>query len=212
MRAGPAGGRGCGVPQQRAAARARLRAWRRGRDAATAAAAAHAVARRAARLRALVRARHVAVYLAGDGELDTAPLIRALWRAGKAVYLPVTVDRTRPLVFRRYTAATPLAADALGMPAPVRGAARRARDMDLVFVPLLGFDAHGRRLGRGGGHYDRSLRAAAGRAPPRVGLAYDGQRLAHVSPARWDVPLDAVITPRAIWQAGRAFGVIPPML
>lgn len=201
------------MPHGRAPARARLRAWRRGRDPGTAAAAARAVALRAGRLPVLAGARHVAVYLAGDGELDTAPLIRALWRAGKAVYLPVTVDPARALVFRRYARATPLTPDAMGIPAPALGPVRRARDMDVVFVPLLGFDAHGRRLGRGGGHYDRSLRAGAGgRVPARVGLAYDGQRLAHVSPARWDVPLDAVITPRAIWRAGRAFGVIPPML
>lgn len=77
----------------------------------------------------------------------------------------------------------------------------RARRLDLLFMPLLGFDARGFRLGMGGGYYDASLAHLKPflrwRRPRVVGVAFSMQELARVPNDPWDVPLDAVLTDRA---------------
>ena len=41
--------------------------------------------------RLLTGSRHIAAYLAADGEMDPLPLMHALWALGKRIYLPVLV-------------------------------------------------------------------------------------------------------------------------
>jgi 5-formyltetrahydrofolate cyclo-ligase len=74
---------------------------------------------------------------------------------------------------------------------------------DLVIAPLLGFDRKGRRLGQGGGTYDRTL--ANLRAFGRVfvlGLAYSGQEVDEVPAEPHDQRLDAVLTETAYLEFG----------
>ncbi|KAG2488456.1 hypothetical protein HYH03_012962 [Edaphochlamys debaryana] len=73
---------------------------------------------------------------------------------------------------------------------------------DLLLMPGLGFDRAGRRLGRGGGYYDKMvaglqrLAAEAGREPPLlVALSYEAQLRASVSVDEHDQPVDVVVTP-----------------
>ena len=65
-------------------------------------------------------------------------------------------------------------------------------------VPLVGFDSHGRRIGMGGGFYDRSLkhrlRTSAPRRPRLYGLAHECQRVDSIKARAWDVTLDAIFT------------------
>lgn len=74
---------------------------------------------------------------------------------------------------------------------------------DLVLVPLLAFDHMGRRLGYGGGFYDRTIAAlrAAGDVQV-VGLAYSAQRLTRVPSAAHDMRLDWIVTEHGALKAG----------
>jgi len=68
---------------------------------------------------------------------------------------------------------------------------------DLLFVPCVGFDADGYRLGYGGGYYDRTLcrfRADGGKVPVTVGVAYEACRTDALLREAHDIPLDAVVT------------------
>jgi len=71
-----------------------------------------------------------------------------------------------------------------------------------AIVPLVGFDAHGHRLGMGGGWYDRTFagrqRSTAGAV--LLGAAFDLQRVDGIEPEAWDVPLDAVFTELATYS------------
>jgi len=69
---------------------------------------------------------------------------------------------------------------------------------DVIIVPLLAFDADGRRLGLGGGWYDRFL--ANQPQALTIGLAYEAQRVATVPTEPHDMPLDAVVTEAAIYR------------
>ncbi len=79
----------------------------------------------------------------------------------------------------------------------------RARRLDVVLVPLIGFDARGWRLGQGGGHYDRTfgfVRRTGGR-PVLIGLAYECQRLVSAPREGHDVRLHAILTERRLYRA-----------
>jgi 5-formyltetrahydrofolate cyclo-ligase len=73
--------------------------------------------------------------------------------------------------------------------------------VSLLFIPLVGFDSAGTRLGMGAGYYDRYI----GRLPPAsrpllVGLAHEVQRSERpLTREPWDIPLDAVVTESG-WQ------------
>ncbi len=106
------------------------------------------------------RARHIALYLPNDGEIDPCLLLREAQRRGKRTYLPVlhAWPRTR-MVFQRFEQGEKLRPNRFRIPEPVtdRKRQRPVWALDLILLPLVGFDEVGGRLGMGGGFYDRSL-------------------------------------------------------
>lgn len=148
------------------------------------------------------RARRVACFISADGEIDTDPIIRAAWRLGKQVYLPVlTPFGPNRLWFRPYTADTPLVSNRYGIPEPHGGRRLDGRELDLVLTPLVAFDREGHRLGMGGGYYDRTfarLHHGLWQRPRLLGLAYEFQQVAELPAEPWDVPLWGVATDRRL--------------
>lgn len=177
-----------------------LRSQRRALSASERHHAAVSTAQRAAMLSYFQHAQHLALYLAFDGELDPAPLVRKAWDMGKQVYLPV-LRHKQALRFVHYHAQTPMQPNRFGIPEPVldeQVQMLEPQQLDLVFTPLVGFDLQGTRIGMGGGFYDRSfafrLNPHHQPRPRLVGLAYELQRCPTLARQDWDVPLDAVIT------------------
>ncbi|WP_312144022.1 MULTISPECIES: 5-formyltetrahydrofolate cyclo-ligase [Stutzerimonas stutzeri subgroup] len=154
------------------------------------------------------RARHIALYLPNDGEIDPRLLLQAAQRRGKATYLPVLNPwpRTR-MVFQRIEPGEQLRRNRFGILEPVIRTARqrRAWALDLLLMPLVGFDGKGGRLGMGGGFYDRSLAYRAMRKkshkPTLLGLAHECQRVDRLPLESWDVALQATVTDQG-WYAG----------
>lgn len=150
----------------------------------------------------------IAIYLPIGSELDCRPLMRALHEAGHTLCLPACLAVDTALVFRAYAVGDALFDDALGMAAPPASAALCQPDM--VLLPLIGFDAAGMRLGRGGGYYDRTLaqfRAASPtgqKAVTSCGVAYDMQMVDKCPAAPHDQALDAVITETAFYRFARS--------
>ncbi len=151
----------------------------------------------------LASARHVALFLSVDGELNTRPLIAKLWQQKKQVYLPV-LHPFAPghLLFLRYTPETTLTPNKLRIPEPpldIRQLITLDR-LDVMLVPLVAFDDSGQRLGMGGGFYDRTLQNWRQHGFLPVGVAHDCQRVERLPAEEWDVPLPAVLTPSRLWQ------------
>ncbi len=187
-----------------------LRAARRAVAGRAATGAARAVTARVRRLRAWRRARIVGVFVSGDGEIDTSRLMQAAWQAGKTVCLPVIQPppgqrgrraalREGRLVFRVAGPATPRRPGLLQVPEPVRSSSRAIplNRIDLLLMPLVGFDSAGHRLGMGGGFYDRTL-AGRGRfrRPCRVGIAHACQEVPALPHDPWDQPVETCVTDR----------------
>ena len=155
------------------------------------------------------RAKHISLYLPTDGEIDPRLLLRAAQRRGKATYLPVLSawPRTK-MVFQRIRPGETLNPNRFRILEPRANIARQRKvwALDLVLLPLVGFDDVGGRLGMGGGFYDRSLaymaRRQTWRKPTLLGLAHECQKVERLAQASWDVPLHGTVTDRAWYFAG----------
>lgn len=152
---------------------------------------------------ALWRTRHIACYLPFDGEIDTAPIIAELLRRKKKVYLPV-LDGKR-LRFARYRRSSTMHRNRFNISEPsADGEQLKPWALQLVMLPLVAFDAEGRRLGMGAGFYDRTLAFIRYlpklRRPLLMGLAHDLQQAEALASEEWDIDLDWVVTDRGILQ------------
>lgn len=147
-------------------------------------------------------AQSIAVFLSFDGELDTAPLIKRLWRLGKRVYLPVLHPFSPGnLLFLRYSPDTSLTPNRFNILEP-RLDVRQVLplgDLEVVLAPLVAFDNAGQRLGMGGGFYDRTLQHWQRGGPYAIGLAHDCQQVDPLPSEPWDISLPEILTPARNW-------------
>lgn len=145
-------------------------------------------------------ARTVAAYVSFGTEPSTVHLLEALASRNIRVLLPVLrpdldldwavyapgselIDGPRGV---RHPAGPTLGVDAIGA-------------ADAVVVPALAVDRVGRRLGRGGGSYDRALaRVPPGR--PVIALLFVGEVVPVLPAEPHDRPVTLAVTPSTIWR------------
>jgi 5-formyltetrahydrofolate cyclo-ligase len=144
--------------------------------------------------------RTIAGYVAAKGEIDPAPALATAAAAGAVVALP-RVDSTgprlrfhravfNPLLPERFG---PLVPGAFGLLEPAATAPEVPIDeLDVVIVPGLAFDGEGRRIGFGGGFYDRTFGEMGGAT--LVGFTYDFQVVPRCPSGDGDVPVHVVVT------------------
>lgn len=125
-------------------------------------------------------------------EIDIRPLLLALHELAHPVLLPETPKRGNPLIFRLWHPDVTMIAERFGTHRPDGPVGRP----EVLFVPLLAFDRAGRRLGYGGGFYDRTLPTLSGARA--IGCAYAAQEIDEVPADAFDARLDAVATERGI--------------
>ncbi len=139
---------------------------------------------------------YVAGYWASSGEMPLLAVQLGL-QASQIWCLPL-IREDGTLGFAPWRSGDPLSTNRYGIPEPDVSPSSQLdiSQMQIVLMPLLGFDRNGFRLGMGGGYYDRTLAAYRDRpAPPwRIGVAYAFQEIAIHAPSPWDVPLHAIVT------------------
>lgn len=161
---------------------------------------------RLSRLYLVNKSRRIASYLSADGEVDLTGLHHSSIGHRVQFLLPV-LRKTGPnrLFFSLYLPGEPLLNNRFGIPEPDlhHSPPVSLRSIDLVLMPLVGFDAELNRMGMGGGFYDRTFaflqRAGEWRRPRLVGVAHECQRVAALDKRPWDVPLDMVVTESGIY-------------
>ncbi len=155
-------------------------------------------------LPSFVRSRDVLLTLAFRSEWDTDALIQAALAAGKRVALPRVNSATRMLELHRLAdPARDVQPGHLGIPEPLPTCPPVApTTIDWVLVPGVAFDIEGRRLGYGGGYYDRLLPLLPRAAPRAVG-AFDLQVVEHVPAAPHDLGIDTIVTESRTIQVAR---------
>ena len=158
-------------------------------------------------------AQKIAFYLAQDGEISLLPLIALCLRLGRECYLPVLRDTDDgQLGFARWIPGSAMSVNQFGIAEPYIPPQRllSAEDLDLIFMPLVAFDASGHRLGMGGGYYDRSLAACYANKPGHrnrpylVATAHDIQCVPDIPVEQWDIVPDVTVTPGRIIRPGRS--------
>jgi len=130
----------------------------------------------------------VAAYQPLRTEPGSVELLAGLAHARCRVIVPVTLA-DRDLDWTRWPASD--------LPSDLLGVAEVGR-ADLVLVPAFAVDRAGRRLGRGGGSYDRAL-ARVRSGVPVAALLYRPELVDRVPVDPWDQPVTAVVTPDG-WQ------------
>ena len=125
-------------------------------------------------------------------EVDTAPLIVRLHEAGRRVVLPRVEGEDVVAVV--YLAGDEVAAASFGAMQPTGTTVVEASEVDLVIVPGVAFDLEGRRIGYGGGYYDRFLPRTR-EDVPAVAIAFSLQVVDEPLPAAsFDRRVDAIVT------------------
>lgn len=102
----------------------------------------------------------VAAYVSFNDEPPTLPILDALIRSGRKVLLP-KLGPTLKREWAWYRGADDLSVLAPGRPPEPSGRSLPTEilaDVPMLIVPALLVDGHGRRLGQGGGWYDRVLK------------------------------------------------------
>ena len=150
----------------------------------------------------LQRGNRVGVYLATAEELNLQPLIERAWQRGCKVFVPHIIHSRRgTMLFYPFDEQSSLKEHRWGIPQLANARMPvTTRSLDVVLMPLVGFDRFGHRLGMGGGFYDRhfayTLRTRTHK-PFLVGVAYACQEVSAIDVQPHDVRLDAAVTENA---------------
>lgn len=129
-------------------------------------------------------------YLSFNQEVRTAPIIERAWADGKRVAVPKVVGRD--MVFIWLESFDQLKEGYFGIPESIEDGPVADDPAALVLMPGLAFDREGRRVGYGGGFYDRFL--ARERGHPTLALCFDFQMVDSLEAEAHDVAVDQVVT------------------
>jgi len=138
------------------------------------------------------------LYWPFKGEVDPRVAALRFRNEGARTALPVVVEKRAPLEFREWHAGVETRPGVFDLPVPVD---TEVVVPDAVFIPPVGFDGQGYRLGYGGGYFDRTLAAIAPR-PLAIALARESSRIDTIRPQPYDVPMDFVVTEAGVYHAG----------
>lgn len=164
-----------------------------------------AVVAMAKKLGLLRRGLKIAAYIPAGSEFSPWILMLRAMLGGVDVYLPQVPKRGRKLRFVRLDAKNRWSLGPQKILEPGNGIECLPRDLDIVFMPLLGFDSSLARLGQGGGYYDCTFEFRRWRRiwkkPRLVGLAFDVQHVEQLPVDIWDLRLDWILTGQKIWRS-----------
>lgn len=189
------------IAEAKRAARRPLLASRARRSPAQRAVVDEALAAHLLALPSIARAARVAAYRSMAGEPGTAALLDGLVARGTTVLLPVTHD-DGTLAWVEHDPAATTRRSRLGVDEPVGPAVGEGAlgGVEVVVLPALAVDHHGRRLGRGAGYYDRALASLTGRRPLLVALVHADELVPEVPHEEHDVPVDVVVTENGVFR------------
>lgn len=149
-----------------------------------------------------IAAQRIFCYLAAPAEVQTGRLLDACRQAGKCVWVPAFRPEPGGYACVRLEPGAALIAGRRGIREPAKPAWDEPERIDLVIAPGLAFDLRGKRLGHGGGHYDRLLAQPSLNQAFKIGLAFAFQLRELVPTAAHDAGMDIVVTEEAVIRCG----------
>ncbi len=165
------------------------------------------ICRNLARSKPFRNSNRIAGFIANDGEPSLTPLMELAWSLGKQWHLPIIgLPSINHLWFAPYRPHDTLETNRYGIPEPSVHLHQTPKPwgLNLILMPLVAFDTQGNRLGMGKGYYDRTLKFLRHRAhwrnPRLIGIAYELQKFEQLPFQPWDIPLDAIVTEKTIYN------------
>ena len=134
-------------------------------------------------------ARSIYGYLPYNQEVRTVPMLAQALREGKRVAVPKCYGEEMRFIWLEDL--SQVAKGYAGIPEPIADGPVADDETALVLMPGLAFDRAGRRIGYGGGFYDRFL--AREENHPTVALCYDFQIFDSLDTEEFDIPVDLVL-------------------
>ncbi|MBM3468803.1 MAG: 5-formyltetrahydrofolate cyclo-ligase [Alphaproteobacteria bacterium] len=130
-------------------------------------------------------------------EADVRPLLTFLYEQGYICALPIVQAPKKPLLFREWHPGNLLVSGIYNILTPDETAPLVIPTV--LFVPILGFDQQGHRLGHGEGYYDRTLESLRTmHSVIAIGIAFDCQEVEVIPCHHYDQPMDYIITPTRV--------------
>lgn len=158
-----------------------------------------AICRYLAALPALQKAKAILSYMATTQEADLSAFHAWALAQGKALAFPVSGPDGR---MEGYIPHGPESWErgryGIWAPIPERSERILPERLDAVILPCVAFDGQGRRLGHGGGYYDRYLPQCP--QAKRILAAFEAQRLEAVTVDAHDQAAHVVVTERGTFQ------------
>lgn len=137
------------------------------------------------------------VYMSMPGEVQTRDFMEKAWAGGKRIAVPRTDMKTHEIHFFYIDSFSQVRPGVMGIPEPVQETECADEDEDaLMIMPGLAFDRDRRRVGYGGGFYDRYLEKHPGH--PTAAVAFDFQIFEKVPSDRHDRRPDFLFTPSGV--------------
>ncbi|HEX8834278.1 MAG TPA: 5-formyltetrahydrofolate cyclo-ligase [Abditibacteriaceae bacterium] len=142
-------------------------------------------------------ARTIAVYLAMPGEPDVDAWIESLLRKQFVVAAPAlgsTPEFARVTNLASLTSTVSLTSGPRSLRIPSGSEVIAPHLFDVLVMPGLAFDRDGRRLGQGGGWYDRVVPLVKSRGGLVTGVAFDYQIVGAVPTEEHDEEMNMIVT------------------
>ena len=135
----------------------------------------------------------VMVFTSKEKEVNTRPLIMALFKQGNPVIVPIIVKADCSLRLSYLRDFSALVPSTFGVPEPIGSEIpAAAEDIGTIILPMLGFDRTGGRIGYGAGYYDRFL--SINLSLRKIGIAFACQEVDNLPVDENDIGMDFIIT------------------
>lgn len=143
------------------------------------------------------KAKTVFIYVSMSDEVNTIEIIETMLKEGKRVAVPKVITGLKAMEALEIKSFSDLSeSGAFGILEPTMDAKNISEEIDLSIVPGLAFDCKKRRLGYGGGFYDKFF--AKYEKSIKVALCYEYQILEEIEVESFDKEMDILITEKRI--------------
>ena len=142
---------------------------------------------------------HVASFISIRSEISTSQLNKRIIDLNKNLLLPVIEKNSQELIFKKYNSDRILKLGKFKIPEPAKQS--EIIIPQLFFVPCLGFDLKGFRIGYGGGFYDKTfaMYKKLNHKFYSIGFAFDDQKQIIIPKEEFDYKLDFVLTEKQLY-------------
>ncbi|NLC54735.1 MAG: 5-formyltetrahydrofolate cyclo-ligase [Erysipelothrix sp.] len=139
--------------------------------------------------------KNIGIYLSLKDEVNTTDYLDHFFENFESVSTSVIEDEQ--LVFYKIKSIRELKPGYMGVLQPPTTDLTLKDEMDVIIVPVVGFDRQNNRIGYGKGFYDRYLSDYKHKT---IGLAFDEQEYRHIPHDENDVALDYIVTETRIFK------------